>query len=689
MAQSREPRPAAPQKTSAKTSAKATAKAPADAAKNKKTANNKKPPAETKKASAGPEKKSSKPAPPKRSAGTTRASRDLDAFENDLKEICSDAALYSRRDSFENLDKKLAELKGLKGVSAARATYLRGRIHHELARKSGRSSDTKQARDFYTLTAKNYPKSALASDALLSSAALSVGLGEDSRARKDLQLLIGKYPKSKAAAKGKELLAELADQKPAAAKPRQTADTSEPKTPVKSEKAAEKEIPAPKPSGTAAEGKEATEKSPARLTDLRGESFPSKAQVTLFLDAKTSYRYQVLGPGGEPGMRLYIDLDSTVLGKNISSTTNFPAGLLRKVRTSPFKPGVIRVVMEADDIKTYDVDIKENPYRIILSAYGTPGSRPKEQATAEQKAAKESPAAKKPAKSKGAPAAKKDLTPEEAILEIAKQKVPPEPDPFPPPQPQKGKKGQAGKKSGVSAKGAHTADIMSQLGLTVKTIVIDPGHGGRDGGAPGLFGLKEKDINLRMSLILAEKLRAQGYKVLMTRTRDVYLSLQARTAFANKNKADLFISVHCNAFASPTAKGMETYSLNLAKSKGAVRVAARENSVDPRQISDLQLILTDLMLTSKIKESRDLAKIIQTRTVSNAKKWRLKDHGAQEAPLYVLMGAKMPAVLLELGYITNRDDAGNLQKKAYLDNLATGIVLGVNAYKVKLASLTR
>jgi N-acetylmuramoyl-L-alanine amidase len=144
----------------------------------------------------------------------------------------------------------------------------------------------------------------------------------------------------------------------------------------------------------------------------------------------------------------------------------------------------------------------------------------------------------------------------------------------------------------------------------------------------------------------------------------------------------MFVSLHCNAHTLKRLSGVETYSLNLASSDDAVRVAARENSVSAKRISDLQFILTDLMLNSKVKESKDLAEQIHVNVVGDLRKsWKVNDHGTREAPFYVLMGAKMPAVLVEVGYVTNADEAARLKSETYLDRLANGIMKGVLNYK--------
>ncbi len=225
----------------------------------------------------------------------------------------------------------------------------------------------------------------------------------------------------------------------------------------------------------------------------------------------------------------------------------------------------------------------------------------------------------------------------------------------------------------IKNKNKVASSLVEQLGLDIKTIMIDPGHGGKDPGA--VFGrIKEKDINLRFAKILGNLLKKKGYKVLYTRTRDVFIPLEERTAIANSKRADLFISIHVNAHKNRRVRGFEIYYLNFASSKDAIRVAARENAVSARRISDLQVILTDLMLNSKIKESASLANCVLKRV-------KEKSNGVREAPFYVLMGAKMPAVLIELGYITNFRDRKNLCSYSYLLRLAKEIANGVDFYR--------
>lgn len=226
----------------------------------------------------------------------------------------------------------------------------------------------------------------------------------------------------------------------------------------------------------------------------------------------------------------------------------------------------------------------------------------------------------------------------------------------------------------------QAGNLAEQLGLTIRTIVLDPGHGGKDPGAV-VQGWYEKDINLRMARILGDMLRAKGFQVVLTRTKDTYLSLEERTRRANAAKGDLFLSIHCNAHADPGLHGFELYYLDLATDQQAARVAARENGVSEKKISDMQRILSDLLLQSKIEESKALARITQKEVMRTAAaSWSLQDHGARGAFFYVLTGVRMPALLVELGYMTNPSELQRLGQDVYLRALAAGLTQGVVAY---------
>jgi N-acetylmuramoyl-L-alanine amidase len=229
--------------------------------------------------------------------------------------------------------------------------------------------------------------------------------------------------------------------------------------------------------------------------------------------------------------------------------------------------------------------------------------------------------------------------------------------------------------------GKEEISLAQQLGLGVRKIVIDPGHGGKDPGAMA-FGLKEKDIVLKIARKVETILkRKYNFQVALTRTKDTYLPLEERTAIANTQGGDLFISVHVNAHPDKTIGGVETYFLNLATNADAMRVAALENATSTHSISELQDILSDLMKNSKIAESSRLAQFVHTNLIGGTKKvYKTKDLGVKQAPFYVLIGAEMPAILAEISFITNPEEAKLLQDDIYLQRIAEQVAAGIVAY---------
>ncbi len=228
---------------------------------------------------------------------------------------------------------------------------------------------------------------------------------------------------------------------------------------------------------------------------------------------------------------------------------------------------------------------------------------------------------------------------------------------------------------------ARSLTLAQQLGLGVHRIVIDPGHGGNDPGAMA-FGLKEKNIVLDVAKRTAKVLTEKNYEVLLTRKDDSFLHLEERTAIANKENADLFLSIHVNAHPQESIKGVETFFLNLATNKEAMRVAARENATSTHNISELQGILVDLMQNAKINESSKLAGFVQTSLVSGLleNNYETKNLGVKQAPFYVLIGAEMPAILAEISFITNPVEAALLIDEKYLQAIAEQIAAGVISY---------
>jgi N-acetylmuramoyl-L-alanine amidase len=213
-------------------------------------------------------------------------------------------------------------------------------------------------------------------------------------------------------------------------------------------------------------------------------------------------------------------------------------------------------------------------------------------------------------------------------------------------------------------------------------IVIDPGHGGKAPGGVGPHGEKEKDITLEVGRILSKRLGDEGIEVFLTRDSDTYIPLEERTAFANKHKADLFVSIHVNATEARYRDGVETYFLNLTTDASSNNVAERENAMSSSSMQGLQLIIKDLMLNAKINESSRFATFTQNAIISSLRKtgYTGKDLGVKQAPFYVLMGAQMPAILIEMGFITNTADCMLLHNDAHLEAIIEGIIVGIRTF---------
>jgi len=218
-----------------------------------------------------------------------------------------------------------------------------------------------------------------------------------------------------------------------------------------------------------------------------------------------------------------------------------------------------------------------------------------------------------------------------------------------------------------------------------KLIVIDPGHGGSDSGAVG-NGLKEKNVVLATSKKLGALLTKRGYKVLYTRSTDIFINLRSRTAFAAKKNADMFISIHANAAPNASAaskmSGVETFFLSPARSERSKNAAALENRGDLEDMNTFsKQTFLNFLNREKIISSNKLAIDIQSYMLSSVKKsFSSRDGGVREAPFWVLVGATMPAVLVEMGYITHPQEGKNLGKSTYQDRIAQGIANGVDAY---------
>ncbi len=224
--------------------------------------------------------------------------------------------------------------------------------------------------------------------------------------------------------------------------------------------------------------------------------------------------------------------------------------------------------------------------------------------------------------------------------------------------------------------------LAEQLGLKMRRVVIDAGHGGHDTGAIGPTGVREKDVTLAIALQVAKKLSAAGLEVVLTRDDDTFLKLEDRAKLANKHRGDLFISIHCNAAENKKLRGVETYTLNTSANRYSIRLAARENATSQRGVSDLQFILADLATKANTEESSRLADRVQRSLVRGlgTRHKGIRDLGTKEALFYVLLGAKMPAILVETSFLSHPEEEKLLGDDKYQSEIAVAISDAVTGF---------
>jgi N-acetylmuramoyl-L-alanine amidase len=380
---------------------------------------------------------------------------------------------------------------------------------------------------------------------------------------------------------------------------------------------------------------------------------------------------------GKP-RRLDIDFVQSTIESRYTAPVAIRDGLLQQLHSSQYNPTTVRVSLDIEDISTYKIFSLNDPFRVIVDIHGpqsiiaTPKTLPDFQQERIDVAVQAQPGPAHPPQP--VPADKGPALDKESVAS-----APAENEVVILDDRKKRKPGTATGGSGSRLAGGLS--LAQQLGLGVRRIVIDPGHGGKDPGAMA-NSLKEKDITLQVAKKTAEILQeTYNYEVILTRTKDVTLPLEERTALANTSKADLFISIHVNSHPRPATSGVETFFLNLATNNEAMRVAALENATSSHNISDLQDILSDLMQNSKIQESSILAEYVQKKLSAGlGSRFATKDLGVKQAPFYVLIGAEMPAVLAEVSFISNKKEAERLRQDEYLSEIASQIAAGVAGY---------
>jgi len=487
--------------------------------------------------------------------------------------------------------------------------------------------DAQRSVDLFVQMAETYPESSLADDALLQAGKLMEEVLVDKSAAYALyKQLVEVQSTGDMASKAKARLAALASYAPD-------------NIAVDAKHLSDAKVAAGAPQSTVAA---VTTKTPAgsrTLSSIRYWSNPGYTRIVLDVSSQTKFSAHYLVPEPSKGAppRLYVDLEKTGLAEGLNEKTAVDDGLLRQIRTGSPQSDTVRVVLDLESIGDYKVFPLSDPWRIVIDVAGDKSpelkrrepeisSLPDSGGDAIAKVLNETPKNQKPLHIPKAPATS-----------------------------------------------------------TLRRIVVDAGHGGKDPGAVGKSGTLEKDVTLQMAKALSKELTKQiGCEVILTRSGDVYLPLEERTAIANKVGADLFVSLHANANKNRKAHGIETYYLNFSKNDKAAAVAARENGTSIKEVSDLELILFDLMANSKINESSRLATVIQKGLVKGiSKKYSdVRDLGVRQGPFYVLLGATMPSVLVETAFISHPREEKRLRSSAFQKSAAKAIAAAIKDYAV-------
>ena len=474
------------------------------------------------------------------------------------------------------------------------------------------------------------------------------------------------------------------------------------------------------------------------VSGIRHWSTPVYTRIAIDLQDQVSYQAaRVPGPD-----RIYFDLYGARLDPSLNgrSVEVIDDGFLKRIRAAQFSNNVTRIVLDVSSVSDYSAFLLPNPWRLIIDIHGLkPGTTPTTNlaslppASAARSASPNTnsfvaqPPAANPQQT-SVPVtpsfARRTATQDIASLGQQPNRVQATDYPttrpiaasvagtVPAPQANDGSLASTTPPPGASRKkpsamhpaspglaenddnpgppmreaeptSAGERSLVRTLGLKIGRIVIDAGHGGHDSGTVGPGGIEEKQVVLDVALRLGKLLKQRlGADVIYTRDDDTFIPLETRTAIANKAQADLFLSIHANSSPDSSARGVETYYLNFTTSPDALEVAARENAVSDESIHELSDLVKKITLKDKIDESREFAADVQKSLYENLEEGNpgLRDRGIKKAPFVVLIGANMPSILAEISFLTNSDDAHELQQPAYRQRIAESLYRGVSRY---------
>jgi N-acetylmuramoyl-L-alanine amidase len=552
-------------------------------------------------------------------------------------------------------------------------------VHTALADANAPASVLKAVRTVvsdYEAIVRTYPSSGYADDALWRGGRVELdafkkfGDPQDKdTALRLLHSLTTEYPSSKLARNVPSVLASLGSQ---------PSDNKPPATPVR---VATPEARSPEPATRL-----------ATIASIKREVLPDAVRVTIEMDAETRFHEERIdGPS-----RIFIDFTAAKTVASLQDKTlrfDGDTDPVHQIRFGRQPDNTTRVVLDAVGVGSYNVYPIYNPYRLVVDCSRAPKTAPVQTASMPLRPAA-APVAARVTSRPALPALKAGLLVADLLFPLAA--------PGPANAQALQRLGDADALDAPATVAAATPlpaieppgrnlaggfSISRQLGLGVSRIVIDPGHGGHDPGAQGK-GVSEAELALDISLRLERLLQRAGLQVVLTRRTDDFVPLQERTAIANREGADLFLSIHANASQDENVRGIETYYLNFASNMGAAAIAVRENAASGGNLGATPDFVKSIALNNKLDESRDLATDVQRAMIEKLRlsNKTVKDLGVKQAPFMVLIGASMPSVLAEISFVTNQPEAKLLQSSSYRDHIAEALFAAVQKYQASLRS---
>jgi N-acetylmuramoyl-L-alanine amidase len=671
----------------------------------------------------------------------------------------------------------------------------------EMGRRFDDNKILRGAVEQYRFLRKEYPGSKYRFDALFTIGEIyKDDLNDPEEARNTFESFVQRYPRNRLADDArtavKEIDAEADEMEHAAQKAARKQRSSNVNAGGRASASADE-------AAESADAANARRSALPRVTGVRHWSTPDYTRVAIDVEQEVKFGSQRIS---NPD-RIFFDLRDTKLASTlVGKTFDVDDGFLKKIRVAEFQPGRTRIVLEVDDLASYDAFLLPDPYRLIIDIHGKdihgkdihdkqsrdtvlskadrsranaataasaesdddsgePGAAGRDSTFTGRRAQQESDSDKNAAGSSKPGFVETDLPAEDASADSrlpastdrasgngvtkttvavkgSKRRIPKtiveadrspkdssnanlnensndrapatvatledekirsevpaaKSDPSPSTLPPRRKKS----RSAAAAAAPETADLLDTpesrearpnaagdrsltraLGLKIGKIVIDAGHGGHDTGTIGPNGLLEKDVVLDVAKRLGRLLESRlGAEVIYTRRDDTFIPLETRTAIANRERADLFISIHANSSRDSDARGVETYYLNFTSSPEALEVAARENAVSEKSIHELQDLVKKIALKDKIDESREFAGDVQESlygglALNNA---GIRNRGIKKAPFIVLIGANMPSILAEISFVSNPTDERKLETSEHRQRIAESLYRGVSKY---------